>query len=60
LGEALNVIKDDWKGDWNIGGATTRCNRPEFLGFLASGHGRRASDRLFVAVLAADGAKQEE
>src|SRR5580704_12938566 len=32
LGEALNVIKDDWKGDLNIGGAGRRCNRPEFLG----------------------------
>jgi hypothetical protein len=32
LGEALNVIKDDWKGDGNIGGAARRCNRPEFLG----------------------------
>jgi hypothetical protein len=31
LGEALNVIKDDWKSDTNIGGAAPRCNRPEFL-----------------------------
>jgi tripartite-type tricarboxylate transporter receptor subunit TctC len=58
LGEALNVIKDDWKGNWNIGGAGRRCNRPEFLGPL--GHGRQASDRLFVGILAADGPKQKE
>src|SRR5580704_17486958 len=66
LGEALNVIKDDWKGDRNIGGAAPRCNRPAFLGFLAPKvlwrlrHGRQASDRLFVAVLAADDPKQKE
>jgi hypothetical protein len=36
LGEALNVIKDDRKGDRNIGGTGRRCNRPEFLGFLDS------------------------
>jgi len=37
LGEALNVIKDDWKGDWNIGGTGRRCNRPAILALGMAG-----------------------